>query len=141
MRIDECLEKGLIKRDPRAYERVESSLKTAERFLHSAERNLEIEEHEMAEIAAYNSAFHSARALLFAKGYVERSHYCLGAALRDLYRGGIVDLLKTFDKIRLSRHNVQYGGSLVDRNEAEFVIQFAAEFLDAAKTELLISDE
>lgn len=137
MRIDDCLEKGLIKRDSRASERVESSLKTDEKFLHSAERNLEIEEHEMAEIAAYNSAFHSARALLFSKGYVERSHYCLGAALRDLYRGRIIDLLKTFDKIRLSRHNVQYGVSLVDREEAEFVIQFASEFLDAAKTELL----
>jgi uncharacterized protein (UPF0332 family) len=37
MRLEECLEKGLIK-------------------------------YEMAEIAAYNSAFHAGRALLFAKG-------------------------------------------------------------------------
>ena len=139
MRFFECLSEGLIKRDPRAAERIENSLKIAERFLRSAERNLEIEEYEMAEIAAYQSAFHSARSLLFAKGYVERSHYCLGVALRSLYSGWIIDLLDSFDKIRVSRHNVQYGGALVNREEAEFVIIFAKDFLKAAKIELMES--
>jgi uncharacterized protein (UPF0332 family) len=137
MRLEECLAKGLIKEDPLASERVESSLMIAERFLRSSNRNLEINEYEMAEMAAYNSAFHAARALLFAKGYTERSHFCLGVALRGLYRGKIIDLLKIFDKIRLSRHNVQYGGALVSKDEALFVINFAQDFLIAAKTELL----
>ena len=138
MRFEECLDKGLIKEDPLAGERVESSLMIAERFLRSSSRNLEIDEYEMAEMAAYNSAFHAARALLFAKGYTERSHFCLGVALRGLYRGKIIDLLKTFDKIRLSRHNIQYGGALVTEDEAEFVIDFAQDFLVAAKAELLV---
>jgi uncharacterized protein (UPF0332 family) len=137
MRLEECLDKGLIKEDPLASERVESSLMIAERFLRSSNRNLEINEYEMAEIAAYNSAFHAARALLFAKGYTERSHFCLGVALRGLYRGKIIDLLKIFDKIRLSRHNVQYGGALISEDEAAFVINFARDFLIAAKAELL----
>jgi uncharacterized protein (UPF0332 family) len=137
MRLEECLDKGLIKEDPLAGERVESSLMIAERFLRSSNRNLEINEYEMAEMAAYNSAFHAARALLFAKGYTERSHFCLGVALRGLYRGKIIDLLKIFDKIRLSRHNVQYGGALISKDEALFVINFAQDFLIAAKTELL----
>ncbi len=139
MRFEECLDKGLIKKDTSASERVESSLIIAERFLRSSNRNLEIDEYEMAERAAYNSTFHAARALLFAKGYTERSHFCLGVALRSLYRGKISDLLKTFDKIRLSRHNVQYGGALVSEEEAVFVIDFARGFLIAAKTELLAS--
>jgi uncharacterized protein (UPF0332 family) len=136
MRLEECLEKGLIKKDLLACERVESSLMIAERFLRSSRRNLEINEYEMAEIAAYNSAFHAGRALLFAKGYTERSHFCLGVALKGLYRGIILDLLNVFDKIRLSRHNVQYGGELVREDEAAFVMEFAQNFLDAAKTEL-----
>ena len=136
MRFEECLERGLIKSDPQASRRIESSLEAAGRFLRSAERNLEIEEYEMAEIAAYNRTFHSARSLLFARGYVERSHYCLGIALRSLYGGKIVDLLKTLDKLRLSRHNVLYGGALVGREEAEFVIKFAKEFFDVVKIEL-----
>jgi len=138
MRLEECVDRGLIKKDPLASERVESSLMIAERFLRSSSRNLEIDEYEMAEMAAYNSAFHAARALLFAKGYTERSHFCLGVALRGLYRGKIIDLLKTFDKIRLSRHNIQYGGALVTEDEAEFVIDFAQDFLVAAKAELLV---
>jgi uncharacterized protein (UPF0332 family) len=107
-----------------------------QRFLRSSNRNLEIDEFEMAEMAAYNSAFHAARALLFAKGYTERSHFCLGVALRGLYKGKIIDLLKTFDKIRLSRHNIQYGGALASEEEAAFVINFARDFLISARAEL-----
>ena len=77
MNLKECEAEKLIKRDSRARERIPISLSTAERFLHSAEKNLEINEYEMVELAAYNSAFHSARALLFSKGYTERSHSCL----------------------------------------------------------------
>jgi hypothetical protein len=65
------------------------------------------------------------------------SHFYLGVALRGFYRGKIIDLLKTFDKIRLSRHNVQYGGALVSEDEAPFVIDFARDFLVAAKAKLL----
>jgi uncharacterized protein (UPF0332 family) len=115
MRFEECLDKGLIKKDLLANERVESSLMIAERFLRSSRCNPEIDKYEMAEIAAYNSAFHAGRALLFAKGYTERSHFCLGVALKGLYRGIILDLLKIFDKKRLSRHNVQYGGEFRQR--------------------------
>ena len=85
MRFEKCIEEGLIRKDPRATERVKGSLEIAGRFLSASKKNLEIEEYEIAEIAAYNSAFHSARALLFAKGYVERSHYCLSVALSSLY--------------------------------------------------------
>ncbi len=87
MRFEECLNKGLIKKDSDAPKRVNNSLEIAERFLKSSRKNLEIEEHEMAELGAYNSIFHSARALLFAKGYVERSHHCLNVALKYLYEG------------------------------------------------------
>ena len=52
MRFEECIDKGLIKKDLLASERVESSLMIAERFLRSSRRNLEIDEYEMAEIAA-----------------------------------------------------------------------------------------
>jgi len=137
MKFEDCVNKGLIKRDSRAIERIENSLKIAERFLKSARKNIETEEYEMAEIAAYSSCFHSARALLFAKGYVERSHYCLGVALRYLYKEDeILKTLNTFDKIRLSRHNVMYGGLLVNKEEVEFVVEFAEEFLRIVRKKL-----
>lgn len=136
MRFEECLHKGLIKKDSHAPQRVDNSLKIAERFLKSARKNLEIEEYEMAELGAYNCIFHSGRALLFAKGYVERSHYCLSVALGYLYEGKLGKALSTFDKIRSSRHNIQYGSSLINREEAEFVVEFAGDFLNIAKETL-----
>jgi len=134
MNFEECLRKHLIRKDESAIERVEKSLEISSRFLESARKNIEIEEYEMAEIAAYNAIFHAARALLFSKGYVERSHVCLIIALRHLYRDELefIDYLDTVDKIRLSRHNIQYGGDTTDKKETQYVLNFAREFLDVA---------
>jgi len=45
--------------------------------------------------------------------------------------------LNSIDKVRLSRHNVQYGGALVDEEEAKFIISLAEEFLSVVKESLL----
>ena len=135
MNFKDCLSKGLIRKDKSAPERVNKSLEIAERFLTSSKKNLEIEELEMAEIASYNSIFHSARSLLFKKEYTERSHACVILALKELYKNDyeFIDLLNTFDKIRISRHNIQYGGILIDKEEADFVYDFAKQFLEKTK--------
>ena len=135
MNLKDCLSKGLIRKDKSAPQRVNKSLEIAERFLSSAKKNIEIEELEMAEIASYNSIFHSARSLLFKKEYTERSHICVILALKELYKSNheLIELLTTFDKIRISRHNIQYGGELIDIEEAEFVYEFAERFLEKTK--------
>ncbi len=135
MNFKDCLSKGLIKKDKSAIGRVKKSLEIAERFLISAKKNLEIKEFEMSEIASYNSIFHSARSLLFNNEYTERSHFCVILALKELYKNNyeLIELLNTFDKIRISRHNIQYGGILIDIEEAEFVYDFAKQFLDKTK--------
>ena len=135
MNFKECLLKGMIRKDKSASGRVKKSLEIAERFLSSAKKNIEIEELEMAEIASYNSIFHSARSLLFKKEYTERSHICVILALKEFYKNNheLIELLNTFDKIRISRHNIQYGGILIDIEEAEFVYEFAKQFLEETK--------
>ena len=135
MNFKECLSKGMIRKDKSAPGRVKKSLEIAERFLSSAKKNIEIEELEMAEIASYNSIFHSARSLLFKKEYTERGHICVILALKELYKSNheFIDLLNTFDKIRISRHNIQYGGTLIGIEEAEFVYDFAKQFIEETK--------
>jgi len=135
MNFKDCLSKGLIRKDKSAPERVKKSLEIAERFLSSAVKNIEIDELEMSEIASYNSIFHSARSLLFKEGYTERSHICVILALKELYKKNyeLLEILNTFDKIRISRHNIQYGGDLIDNEEAEFVYEFAMQFLEKAE--------
>ena len=85
MNFEDCIKKGLIKREPEAESWVKKEINTAERFLKSARRTMEIEEYNVAELAAYLAAFHATRALLYAKGFKERSHMCLGIAVRALY--------------------------------------------------------
>lgn len=135
MNFKECLSKGLIRKDSSAPERVQKSIEIADRFSSSAKKNIEIEELEMSELASYNSIFHSARSLLFSKGYTERSHICVIIALKELYNKNqtLANLLNTFDKIRISRHNIQYGGALIDIEEANFVFNFAKQFLETTK--------
>ncbi len=65
MRWRECVDRGLVRSAPEAKERVPGSLESAARFLRAAEKNVVIEEYEMAHLAAYNSAFHSVRAFSF----------------------------------------------------------------------------
>lgn len=107
------------------------SLESAARFLRAAEKNVTIEEYEMAHLAAYNSAFHSVRTFLYAAGYVERSHACLVTAVRHTSGDDpeVADLLNAFDKLRVARHNVQYSGSLVCEEEEAFCIRLAARAL------------
>jgi len=138
MNFKDCLSKDMIRKDNSAPERIKKSLEIAKRFLDSSKKNLEIQELEMAEIASYNTIFHSSRALLFNKKYTERSHICIIISLKELYNkdNELLDLLNTFDKIRISRHNIQYEGSLIDMEEATFVYDFAKEFLEKAKSVL-----
>lgn len=135
MNFKDCLSKGFIRIDKSAPERVSKSLEIAERFISAAKKNIEIGELEMSEIASYNSIFHSARSLLFKKGYTERSHICIILALKELYKNNyeLLELLNTFDKIRISRHNIQYGGELINIEEAEFVHEFSIRFLEKTK--------
>src|SRR3989338_7680879 len=97
MNFKECLEKGLLKKNESSKNWVEKEFSISEKFLKSAEKTLEIEEFEISVIAAYDSLFHSARALLFRQGIAEKSHYCLIEALRELYKNDkelIEDFLK-----------------------------------------------
>jgi len=140
MNFEDCIKKGLIKREPEAESWVKKEINTAERFLKSARRTMEIEEYNVAELAAYLAAFHATRALLYAKGFKERSHMCLGIAVRALYDDETLrDYMNTFDRIRELRHGIQYLGWETSKEECEFVLSFASELIDIVKKVLGIT--
>ena len=134
MNFEECIKKGLIKKEPEAESWVKKEIKIAERFLKSARRTMEIEEYNVVELAAYLAAFHAARALLYAKGFKERSHICLGIAIKALYDDEMLrDYMNTFDRIREMRHGIQYLGREPSKEECELVLSFASELIKLAK--------
>ena len=129
MSLEECKKRGQIKSNPQATNRVSAEIKIAKRFLESAENIIKIKEYDMTIISSYNSSFHFLRAVLFKNGYVEKSHYCLIEALKELYKKDeeLLNLLKLFDQIRSSRHEIQYRGVTSDKDEAENILNFNKE--------------
>ena len=78
--------------------------------------------------------FHAARALLYAKGYREKSHYCLSVALLELYvdAGELpLSLVKDFDRAMLLREGADYKGDFSAAGARE-VINSAERFIAVA---------
>ena len=135
MNFEQCQKIGLIKKSQNAQERTAQSLELADKFLKSAKNNFKIGEYEVCELISYNALFHYARALLFSKGYIERSHACLFEALVYLYPDS-KEIIQKADKLRLERHNLQYSGIFSGKPAAEYACEFTQEFGIFAKRQL-----
>ena len=86
-----------------------------------------------------NSMFHTARALLYAQGYREKSHFCLIEAIRSLYvEKGILsfEFLEALQLGKSLRENADYYGDF-SKNDAEKLINIATKFLEETKTILI----
>jgi len=126
MSFEDCKKRGFIQKYPEAHKRVKKEIDSAEHFLKSSIKVFEIKEYDLVILSCYNSCFHFLRSLLFHKNFVEKSHYCLVEALRYLYSEDkdLFNLLNEFDKIRMSRHEIQYRGIFSYQEEAKYVLDF-----------------
>ena len=108
--IDDCFERGLLRRVEPSRTKSEQSLLSARDWLSEAEKNLEAGAFRSAVSSAYLAVFHSARAVLFRDGVREKSHYCIGLYLQKYVEEGSLedDWPMLFDRIRSVRHADQY---------------------------------
>lgn len=108
--IDDCFERGLLRRVEPSRTKSEQSLLSARDWLSEAEKNLEAGAFRSAVSSAYLAVFHSARAVLFRDGVREKSHYCIGLYLQRYVEEGSLeeDWPMLFDRIRSVRHADQY---------------------------------
>ena len=104
----------------------------------SGKRNRESHErgsYKWATIQAYYSMFHSARSLIYSKGYRERSHYCLIIAVRTLFvNDGLLNhmLVESLQPGKTLRENADYYGEY-SKDSAEQMITDAGDFLKVAR--------
>ena len=138
MKLNELVEKGFLKKKKVRREEILNSLKLAKKFLRRAKGNFKINFWDVAFLLAYNSLFHSARALLFKHGYKERSHWAMVLALKNIYRHDerITRFLEIIDSYRISRHAIQYSGEFCSKIDAEEAIKDAEVFLKIVKKTL-----
>lgn len=132
----ECLSLGKIKKFPSAVKLVSKELKSAKEDLETAQVSFRAQNFKWATIQTYYSMFHAARALIFSKGYRERSHYCLIVALRTFFvEAKLLDfnLVEAIEMGKLLRENADY--------EDEFSNGSAQSLLDKAKKLLCRCEE
>ncbi len=138
MSLEDCFKRGLLRKTGTDESKVRNSIRMSRHFLGRAEGNLENGYYDVAFLMAYNSMFHSARALLFTAGYKERSHYCLIALLKRNYgkKKELTEILSSLDSYRISRHSIQYSGEGCSREDAEESIDDAGNLLILVEKEL-----
>jgi len=109
MNIDECIAKGLLKRDKPDIEKAKKSIETAKYKLEIAKREFDAGIYEGAIISAYNAMFHAARALLYKDGFKERSHYALFIYISEKYGDKLEKrFIHELETLRIERHEMRF---------------------------------
>ena len=80
----QCLESGKIIAFPRGKKLVQKEVSIAQSDLSDAKAGFDNQRYKWSTIQGYYAMFHAARALIYSRGYREKSHYCLAVALRAL---------------------------------------------------------
>jgi len=115
-----------VKRDPAL---VKKELAAARSDLKDALDSLRIGKCKWATIQGYYAMFHAARALLYDKGFREKSHYALLVAIRELYAGAVErSLFQDFEHGMYLRQEADYGLNFSETG-AQSVIESAGTLL------------
>ena len=134
--FNECLKNRNIILFPRAKGLIKKELATAKDDLDEAIDRSKNTRYKYATINAYYSIFHAARAVLYSRGYRERSHYCLSVVLEALFvnTGQISDrFIRIFRSCMYLRENADYSCSFSEES-AVLSISNAQEFLNMVMT-------
>jgi uncharacterized protein (UPF0332 family) len=133
--FDVALEKKRIIPFKNSTRLIDKELTAASDDLTEAENRFANQRFKYATITSYYSMFHSARALLYSKGYREKSHYYLLVALRALFVETKLissELATEFHEVMVLREEADYHGSFSEEG-ARTSLDAAKEMLAQAK--------
>lgn len=128
-----CVEKGKIVTFAKGPSLVSKELDSGNDDLRASKDSLSRGIYKWATIQAYYSMFHLARALIYAKKYREKSHYCLVVALEHLYvEKGVLEkgFLESLVIGKEMRESADYRSSF-SKEGAENLIRAAEDFRDS----------
>ena len=128
LEFERCLNKRWLAKMPQVHHLVTKELKVALDDLAEAQAGYERGSYKWSTVQSYYAMFHIARALLYSRGYREKSHYCLSVAIRHLFVSqGLLDvkLIDDMDDARALREDADY--------RAEFSQAGAHHNLEAAR--------
>ncbi|MEA3432511.1 MAG: HEPN domain-containing protein [candidate division WOR-3 bacterium] len=138
----QCLESNKIIAFSRGKELVGKELSIAQNDLSDAKAGFENQRYKWSTIQAYYAMFHAARALIYSRGYREKSHYCLAIALRALFADeGLVESqsVRDFFNAMNLREAADYEAKFSE-SRAKAVIDSAERFIEKAATILNVEE-
>ena len=133
--FEDCVKRRQIIKFDRAPELASKELAESRSDLTAAEASALAKNFKWAIIQSYYSMFHAARALIYSRGYRERSHRCLIIALRSLFvPDGLLNakLVESLLFAKTLRENADYYGEFSE-DAASQLIQDARDFQKIAK--------
>jgi len=134
--FQKAIEKKRILRFAQGKRQVKKELEEAESDLSEAINRFDNKKYKYATITGYYSMFHSARALIYSKGYREKSHYYLLVALNSLFvKDGLLseEIASEFHDAMVLREDADYHGNFTEEG-ADSVLKAAKELLSTAKS-------
>lgn len=136
----DCLKRGKIKEFSKAKSLIPKEFDSAKSDLKTAQDSIKQENYKWATIQAYYSMFHTARALIYSRGYREKSHYCLIVALRTLFVAEKlldVRLVEAMQTAKTLRENADYASEF-SKSSAKALVEKAQLFLKKSEEILQI---
>lgn len=133
--FNECLKRNKLIKFSKAKALIPKEINSAKNDLKAALESLERKNYKWSTIQAYYSMFHAARALLYSKGYREKSHYCLIIATKALFvdeRVLDIRLIEALKTAKTLRENADYDNEF-SKSSAETLVEKAQEFLNTTK--------
>ena len=124
----QCLENKKILPFERGRELVKKELSIGESDLLDAKAGFQEKRYKWSTIQAYYAMFHTTRALVYSKGYREKSHYCLSVALRALF-------------IEEGKLDAQAGRDFLNAMNLREAADYEAEFSEAGATAVITAAE
>jgi uncharacterized protein (UPF0332 family) len=89
---------------------IPKEIEAAKADLRDARDSFEQRKYKWATIQGYYSLFHGSRALLYHRGFREKSHYALFVAIRELYSSELEpSMIDTFEEAMNLRQEADYG--------------------------------
>jgi uncharacterized protein (UPF0332 family) len=138
----QCLESKRIVSFARGKNLAKKELSVAKSDLSDAKAGYKNERYKWSTIQAYYAMFHAARALVYSRGYREKSHYCLAVALRALFvdKGTMgAQLVRDFLNAMNLREAADYEAEF-SQSGAKAVIASADKFIEKAIAILGLSE-
>ena len=133
--FQDCIQKGKIREFSRGRDLLGKELKIAQEDFEVAKKSFKDENFRWSVVQSYYSMFHTARALLYAKNYREKSHYCLIGAVKVLYAKDDLLPMKYIEilvKAKNLREAADYYGDFSPDN-AKDILDHAKNFIEIAK--------